>query len=40
MDGVCSIHGRDGKFVQNFVWKGRRPIGRSKERCEDNSKTD
>jgi hypothetical protein len=21
MGGVCGVHGRDGKFMQNFVWK-------------------
>jgi hypothetical protein len=41
MGKICSIHGRDDKFIQNFIWKilaeETSPLGRPRHTCEYNS---
>jgi hypothetical protein len=40
MDGACSMHGRDEKWIQMSVVKPEwmRPLGRNRRRWEDNIK--
>jgi hypothetical protein len=42
MGGACSVHGGDGKCVQNLVGKseGHRQLGRPRRGWEDNIKID
>jgi len=42
MGGACSTHGRDEKCIKFLVKKpeGKRPLGSSRHRCEDNIKMD
>jgi len=42
MDGTCSTHGRDVKYIQNFgrkTWR-KLPLGRLWRRWKDNTRTD
>jgi hypothetical protein len=38
MDGICSMHGRDEKFIRNYGHKheGKRALARSRRRVKDN----
>jgi hypothetical protein len=41
MDGACSMHGRDEKYMQIFGKpEENRPLGRPRSRWEDNITTD
>jgi hypothetical protein len=42
MEGACSAYGRDYKCIQILVGKpeGKRPLGRTRHRREDNTEID
>jgi hypothetical protein len=42
MDGSCSAHRAEEKYIRNFDWKpeGVRPIGTPRHMWEDNIKTE